>query len=113
MRIGGSAVPVLIFLAALVAGVLITARWLPPTGASDTSAIALRATCVLVGIAAALVGVHLYELVRELNAPNVAALGNAKPEIVATGIIDILRDVGPILGLAAAVYLLRTPYSRR
>ena len=31
---------------------------------------------------------------------------NAKPDIVANGIMAMLRDVGPILGLAAAVYLL-------
>lgn len=54
----------------------------------------------------ALVALHVYEIVRQLD--NAATLGVAgsKPDAVANGLMAMLRDIGPILGLGAAVYLL-------
>ena len=100
------AVPILICLVALAAGALLAARWLPDLGDTRTTLIAFWVTCGLAGIALALIAVHVYEIVRQLNTANIGSLGNAKPDIAATGITDTLRDIGPILGLAAAVYLL-------
>ena len=100
------AVPILIFVIALAAGVLLAARWLPGLGTSRIGTGAFWVTCGLAAIALSLAAVHVYEIVRLLNSTIVGGLGNAKPDIVATGIIETLRDVGPILGLAAVVYLL-------
>jgi hypothetical protein len=101
------AVPILIFLIALTAGVLLAARWLPDLDdGPPTSPIVIWATAVLVGIALALLAVHAYETIRQLGSANAGAIGNADPDIVATGIIDTLRDSGTILALSAVVYLL-------
>jgi hypothetical membrane protein len=100
------AIPILIFLVALLAGVLLAARWLPDLGSAAICSLAFWATCGLGGLAIALVAVHLYELVRQLSAANAEAIGNARADIVATAIVDMLRDAGPILGLSAVVYLL-------
>lgn len=66
----------------------------------------------MAGIALALVGLHIYEIVRQLDNANLEAIANSKPDIVATGIIDTLAAVGPIVGLAAVVYLLAPAVSR-
>jgi hypothetical protein len=105
------AVPILIFLIALAAGVLLAARWLQEVGDGRIADIAQWVTCALVGVAVALVAIHVYEIVRQLNNANIGGVGNAKPDIVASGIADTLRDVGPILGLSAAVYLLAPPHA--
>lgn len=112
------AVPILIFVLALATGGLVAARWLPDLGTTRIGATAFWVTCCLAGIALALAAVHVYEIARQLDSANVGGIGNAKADIVAEGIIDTLRDVGPILGLCAAVYLLvpgattsRTPNS--
>lgn len=100
------AVPILILLVAFGAGVAIAARWLPDLRRNRTEAIAFVATCGLAGIALALVAVHVYEIVRQLDSASAGGIGNAKSDIVATGITDTLRDTGPILGIAAIVYLM-------
>jgi hypothetical protein len=48
----------------------------------------------------------VYEIARQLNDASSLGVGNEKPDVVANGIMAMLRDVGPILGLSAAVYLL-------
>jgi hypothetical protein len=100
------AVPILIFLIAIVAGAAVAARWLPMLERDRVGTLAFWVTCGLAGVALALGAVHVYEVVRELNNLSGGDLGNAKPDVVATGLIDTLRDIGPVLGLGAAVYLL-------
>ncbi len=63
--------------------------------------------CGLAGIALALIGVEIYVMVREIDRATITSgLGSEKADVLATGLISILRDVGPLVGLAAAVYLL-------
>jgi hypothetical protein len=100
------AVPIFIALIAGAAGVLLAARWLPRLGHHQAADIAFWATCGLIAVAFALVAVHVYEIVRELDTATVGGVGNAEPDVVASGIADTLRDIGPVLGLAAAAYLL-------
>jgi hypothetical protein len=67
--------------------------------------LAFVVVCCLVGIALALVGVDVYEIVRDIDrTTDVGGVGKA--DILAGGLSSILRDVGPVIGLAAAVYLL-------
>jgi uncharacterized membrane protein YhaH (DUF805 family) len=100
------AVPILVFVISLAAGAALTARWLPDLGNGRIPETAFWVTCGLAAVAFALVAVHVYEIVRLLNSASVGGIGNATPDIVASGITDTLRDAGPILGLAAVVYLL-------
>ena len=100
------AVPILIFLIAFAAGGIATAGLLPDLADGRVAGIALLVVAGLAGVTLALVAVHVYEIVRQLN--NAAALGitDSKPDVVANGLMAMLRDIGPIVGLAAAVYLL-------
>ena len=98
--------PILIFLAGFLIGAIAPARWLPDVGDGRVAGLAFLLICGLLGIVVALVAVHVYEIVRQLD--NAAALGLAdeKPDVVANGITSTLSQIGPVIGLAAAVYLL-------
>ena len=65
-----------------------------------------RTVCGLLGIASALVTLHIYEIVRTIDQVTSNLGGVGKSDVLATGLIDTLRDAGTVLGLAAAVYLL-------
>jgi hypothetical protein len=54
----------------------------------------------------ALIGMHVYEIVRVLDRISSSFGGVSKSDVLASGLVDILRDTGLVLGLAAAVYLL-------
>jgi hypothetical protein len=99
-------VPILIFLVAFAVGSVVPARWLPDLAHGSVGGLALMVVCGLLGIALALVAVHVYELVRQLDQAGPLGLNDQKPDTVANAILTTLRDVGPILGLAAATYLL-------
>jgi hypothetical protein len=107
------AVPILILLVSFGGGAAVAARWLPDLRRSRIEAVAFVATCGLAGIALAVVGVHVYEIVRQLNSASAGGVGNAKADIVATGVTDTLGDAGPILGIAAVVYLLGSGLATR
>jgi hypothetical protein len=101
--------PILISLVAFVVGAVVPARWLPDLAEGRVAGIALLVTCGLTGIVLALVAVHVYEIGRQLSSASSLGVTNAKPDVVANGILAMLRDIGPILGLSAAVYLLAPP----
>ncbi len=100
------AVPILIFVVGFVAGSALPARWLPELDEGRVAGVAFLVVCGLVGMVFALVALHVYEIVRQLDTASSLGVGNAKPDVIANGLLAMLRDVGPILGLAAAVYLL-------
>jgi hypothetical protein len=60
--------------------------------------------CVLFGVTSAIIGIHIYEIIRELDAISGGQVGGSinKPDVLA----ELLQDAGPVLGLAVAVYLL-------
>jgi hypothetical protein len=99
-------VPIFIFVLAFAVGSVLPARLLPALAEGHIAGIALLVTCGLFGMVVALVAVHVYEIVRQLDQARSLGLSNAKPDTIANGILTTLRDAGPILGLAAAVYLL-------
>jgi hypothetical protein len=100
------AAPILIFVVALVVGAVLTARWLPDLAEGKVAGVALLVTCGLAGMVLALAAVHVYEIGRQVTSAGSLGVANAKPDVVANGIMAMLRDIGPILGLSAAVYLL-------
>jgi hypothetical protein len=99
------AVPVLIFVATFAGGAMASARWLPPLALGRVGGLAFFAVCGLLGMSLALIGVHVYEIVRQLDqfAPG---LGVKKQDVLATALETTLRDTGPVIGLAMVVYLL-------
>jgi hypothetical protein len=98
--------PVLIFVAGLLVGAVGGFRFLPSRADGPVARLALGVTCGLVGVALALVGVEIYETIRNINRVNAQFGGVSKADVLASGLINMLRDVGPILGLAAVAYLL-------
>jgi hypothetical protein len=98
--------PILIFVVAFAIGSVLPARWLPDLASGNVSGLALIVVCGLLGMVLSLVAVHAYELVRQLNQAQALGLSGQKPDTAANAILTTLRDVGPILGLAAATYLL-------
>jgi hypothetical protein len=99
-------VPILIFVVGFGVGSALPARWLPELGEGRVAGVAFLVVCGLVGMVFALVALHVYEIVRQLDSAGSLGVGNAKPDVMANGLLAMLRDIGPILGLAAAVYLL-------
>jgi hypothetical protein len=100
------AVPILIFVVGFGVGSALPARWLPDLGEGQVAGVAFLVVCGLVGMVFALVALHVYEIVRQLDSAGSLGVGNAKPDVMANGLLAMLRDIGPIFGLAAAVYLL-------
>ena len=99
-------VPILIFLIAFAAGGVAAAGMLPDLAEGRVAGIALLVVAGLAGMTLALVAVHVYEIVRQLDNAGTLGISSSKPDVVANGLMAMLRDIGPILGLAAAVYLL-------
>lgn len=105
-------VPVVLFLACFAAAIVAVDRWLPDLAQGRVGGIAFFTVSGLLGAAAGLVGLHIYEIIRELTLLPNELLPNErvnKPDVIAIGLEEMLRDVGTIVGLAAAVYLLAPP----
>jgi hypothetical protein len=99
-------VPIVIFLGCFAGGVLAVARQLPDLAPGPVGGMAFFAVAGLVGAALGIVGLHAYEIAQQLDNQVIVRLEGAKSEILATGLLEILRDAGTLFGLAAIVYLL-------
>jgi hypothetical protein len=100
------AVPALIFVVALVGGVVVSGRLLPSLDDDRVGQIAFWTVCLLVGIAVALIGLNIYAIVRSIHQVTTNIGGTSKADVLANGLTIILEQVGPVVGLAGAVYLL-------
>lgn len=96
------AIPVIIFVACLSAGVYAATRWLPSMPDGPAGGLAFFAACGLLGGALAVVGLHVYQIVEETH----NGLSGLNREIVANNLDDMVWEGGLMLGLAAALYLL-------
>lgn len=92
--------PTLIAAICLFAGVAAAVRWLPDLAEGSVGGLAFFAVCGLLGAALALLGLHIYSIVEDLN-----KLGERGP-ILASGLESMLWDTGSLVGLAIAIYLL-------
>ncbi len=99
-------VPVGIFVISFAVGAYACGSTIPSLGVSRVGQISSTVVCVLLGVVAALVALHVYEIVRELNSAVVTTGVLKKPDAIGEGLETLLRDAGPVLGLAATVYLL-------
>jgi hypothetical protein len=102
------AVPIAIFVVCITAGVFASSRWLPELHAGPVGGWAFFVVCGLLGAALALAGLHIYSIVEVAkHAVSSADFGrDFKAEIVASGVANMLWEVGSLLALATLVYLL-------
>jgi hypothetical protein len=98
-------VPLVIFVLCLCAGAVLSSQWLPDLDAGPVAGLAFFTVCGLLGLALALLGEHIYLIVRETE--HLATAGVlSKAEVVGSGLRNIALDEGTVVGIAAAVYLL-------
>jgi hypothetical protein len=97
-------IPVLILAAGMSAGAVAGARWLPDLAPGSVGGLAFFVVCGLIGAAVGLVGLHIYEIVEELNRLTQGEIGRGY--VVAGGLQSIAFEVGSLLAFASAVYLL-------
>lgn len=96
-------IPVVIFLLAAYAGVIVSSRWIPDLATGSAGGLAFFLVCGLVGAAAGLLSTHIYIVVEELkHLPSRASQG----EIVAGFLRNLSFELGSLLGFAGVVYLL-------
>ncbi len=98
-------VPVLVFLLCFGGAVMASARWLPDLAPGSVGGLAFFVVVGLIGAAAGVLGLHVYEVVRSLEHTNPIGPYGRSDEL-AVGVGEILRDSGTLIGLAAIVYLL-------
>jgi uncharacterized membrane protein YhaH (DUF805 family) len=79
---------------------------LPALADDRVGRLSFWSVCLLLGIAVALVAMNVYEIVRAIDRVTTNLGGVGKSDVLATGLSSILQQAGPVLGLAAAVYLL-------
>jgi hypothetical protein len=100
------AVPILIFALCFGAGAVASARWLPDLAPGQIGGLVFLVVTGMLAAALALVGLHVYSIVHELNT---AAMHNEEAEIIAGGLRNLLWQAGTIFGLACAIFLLAPP----
>jgi hypothetical protein len=100
--VGVVAIPIVIFVVCVSAGVFAGTRWLPDLASGTTGALAFFVVCGLLGASLGIVGLQIYSIVRQAEV--LGTLGGSA--IVSGGLSAILWQAGSLLGLAAVVYLL-------
>jgi hypothetical protein len=93
-------VAVLICVVCLLAGAAASARWLPELAPGPVGGMALIAICGLLGMALAILGLHIYEVIE------IESTGPVGRFEFASAFSSMFADAGPLIGLAIAVYLL-------
>jgi hypothetical protein len=96
------AVPIIIFVVCLTAGVWASSRWLPDLARGSVGGFAFFVVCGLLGAAFAALALNIYVLVRDLEASS----GVYRATFTADILRAMLFDVGTLVGFALAVYLL-------
>lgn len=94
-------IPVIICVVCLFAGAAAGARWLPELAPGPVGGMALCAVCGLLGMALAVVGLHIYWIVEmEGGGERFAHID------LASQLSSMFTDAGPLIGLALVAYLL-------
>ncbi len=104
-------VPAVVFLGCFAAAIGAVDRWLPDLAEGRVGGLAFLTVSGLLGAAAGLLGLHIYEIVRAIEDFPREGFGaaGAKADIFASGVANTLFEVGMIVGFATAVYLLAPP----
>lgn len=93
-------VSVIICVVCLVAGAAASARWLPELAPGPVGGMALCAVCGLLGMALAVVGLHIYGIVEIEDGGRFGRIE------LAGELMSMFTDAGPLIGLAIVAYLL-------
>ena len=96
------AVPIVIFVVCLVAGVFAASQWLPGLAPGLVGGLSFFVVCGILGAALAVFGLRIYDIVESLESSS----GALQRLVVTTSLEQILWECGLLLGVAAAVYLL-------
>ena len=96
----------LVFVVAFPAGILAATRWLPELDAGPVGGLAFFTVCGLIGTAVGLFGLHVYSIVREVEAASGSGPFGSKGDALADGIVSILYESGLIFAAAMIVFLL-------
>jgi hypothetical protein len=97
------AVPILIFVVCLLAGVFAASTWLPELASGSVGGLAFFVVCGLSGSALGVAGLRIYGAVEgAAGEPR----GSFKNLYMASALTDMLWESGLLLGLAMGVYLL-------
>jgi predicted phage tail protein len=97
------AIPIVIFVVCVSAGVFASSRWLPDLAGGTIGGLAFFVVCGLLGASLEVVGVQIYLIVKQAEV--LGRLGDSEA-LVAEGLSALLWQAGVLLGLAAVVYLL-------
>jgi hypothetical protein len=95
------AVPIIIFVVCLSAGVFAATKWLPDLAPGPVGGISFFVVCGLVGAALGVFGLNIYLIVETIEESSRVFRRLA----VSNGLESILWQCGVLIGLAAAVYL--------
>jgi hypothetical protein len=97
------AVPIAIFVVCLGGGAWASSRWLPDLAPGPLGGLAFFAVCGLLGAAAAVFGLDIYETVESFG----EGLGRfGERRLLADDLGSLLWQTGVLVALALAVYLL-------
>lgn len=102
-------IPAVIFVVCFFAGVWASTRWLPPLAEGTVGGIAFFGVCGLLGAALGLAGLHIYSIVNTVEHFGGGLPGEAKGDLLASGLMQLLFEAGSVFGLALVVYLLAPP----
>lgn len=103
------AVPIIIFVVCVAAGVFAASQWLPDLERGTVGGLSFFVVCGLIGAAVGVIGLRIYGIVENVEGFS----GKFKKLAVANGLEAMLWEDGLLLGLAAAVYLLAPARSGR
>ena len=95
---------VIVAVACFAAGIWAATTWLPPLAEGSVGTLIYFVVCGLAGAALVIFGVHVWEIVRELEQNYRPILGNEA--ILASSLVETLWQSGTIAALAVIPYLL-------
>jgi len=95
---------VIVAVACFTAGVWGATTWLPPLAEGSVGTLIYFVVCGLGGAALLIFGVHVWQIVRELEENYRPILGSA--DVLASGLVETLWQSGTIAALALIPYLL-------
>jgi len=93
---------VIIAIACFLAGAMAASRWLPDLAAGPVGTMAFFVICGLCGAVVGLFGLNIDAMIKQAE-----GIGHGQEQLaVAVGLLDILRDCGPLAAFALIAFLL-------
>jgi hypothetical protein len=88
-----------------IAGMWAATTWLPPLAEGPVGTSVYFVVCGLAGAVVALAGIHVWQIVYWLERTSSGMLGG-RPEVVASGLGELLWECGSLAALTLLAYLL-------